>query len=83
MLGFLVKVMRKMNFGDNFTSWITMLHDESRTRFILSDLTVLIELLFSIRQGDPLAMLLSIYCTYIAFASGFGEEYDWVKGGHY
>ena len=51
MLDFLVKVMKKMNFGDHFTSWIIMLHEGSRTRFILSGLT------------DPLAMLL--YILYI------------------
>ena len=40
-----------------------MLHAGARTRFILSGLTRAIEVLFSIRQGDPLAMLL--YIIYI------------------
>ena len=63
MLKFLVKVMKKMNFGDLFTSWITMLHEGATTRFIVSGLTRAIRLLFSIRQGDPIAMVL--YILYI------------------
>ena len=37
-----------------------MLHHKATTRFILKRLTDVIELLFSIRQGDPLAMILYI-----------------------
>ena len=62
-LDFLIRVMKKMNFGDEFTSWISMLHEGARTRFILTSLTRAIEVIFSIRQGDPLAMLL--YIIYI------------------
>ena len=62
-MDFLIKVMKKMNFGDLFTDWIAMLHKGAKTRFILSGLTRAIEVLFSIRQGDPLAMLL--YIVYI------------------
>ena len=40
-----------------------MLHEGARTRFILTSLTRAIEVLFSIRQGDPLAMIL--YIIYI------------------
>ena len=40
-----------------------MLHEGARTRFIISGLTRAIQLLFSIRQGDPIAMLL--YIIYI------------------
>ena len=63
LLDFLVKVMKKMNFGDLFTDWISMMHRGAKTRFILNGLTRAIEVLFSIRQGDPLAMLL--YILYI------------------
>ena len=59
-LNFLIKVMKKMNFGTLFTSWISMLHEGAMTRFIISGLTRAIKLLFSIRQGDPIAMLLYI-----------------------
>ena len=52
-----------MNFGDLFTDWISMMHRGAKTRFILNGLTRAIEVLFSIRQGDPLAMLL--YILYI------------------
>ena len=38
-LKFLIKVMKAMNFGTLFTSWITMLHEGATTRFIISGLT--------------------------------------------
>ena len=60
LLDFLIKVMAKMNFSSVFTSWILMLHEGARTRFILGVLSASIEVRFSIRQGDPLAMLLYI-----------------------
>ena len=63
LLEFLIKVMKRMNFGDEFTDWILMLHDGASTRLILTRLTREILLRFSIRQGDPLAMLL--YILYI------------------
>ena len=40
-----------------------MLHEGATTRFILKFLTDPIKVLFSIRQGDPLSMLL--YIIYI------------------
>ena len=55
--------MLKMNFGEDFISWIAMLHKGASTRLILSGLSKQIQLLFSIRQGDPMAMLL--YIVYI------------------
>merc|ERR1711867_122064 len=63
LLDFLIRVMKKMNFGDKFTTWILMLHEGASTRLILTGLTRAIQLRFSIRQGDPLAMLL--YIIYI------------------
>merc|ERR1712240_764898 len=60
LLDFLIKVMKRMNFSDKFTDWILMLHDGASTRMILTRLTRAIQLRFSIRQGDPLAMLLYI-----------------------
>ena len=59
-LPFLVSVMRKMGFGNTFCSWIKMLHLDASTRFILVKLSREISVSFSIRQGDPLAMLLFI-----------------------
>ena len=59
-LPFLLKVMKAMNFSDKFCDWIAMLHRGAKTRFILNFLTAAIELTFSIRQGDPLSMLLFI-----------------------
>ena len=62
-LDFLLKVMAQMNFGSCFISWIEMLHHGAKTRFILNFLTSAIEVKFSIRQGDPIAMIL--YIIYI------------------
>ena len=63
LIDYLLKVMQKMNFSDNFCSWIRMLHEEAKTCFILHQLTELIPVNFSIRQGDPLSMILYIIYT--------------------
>ena len=63
MLTYLVKVMEAMDFPRTFIDWNLMLHEGATTRFILNFLTDLIDVLFSIRQGDPLSMLL--YVIYI------------------
>ena len=55
---FLLQVMKAMNFGDLFIQWIEMLHANNMTKFILNSLTDPIKLLFSVRQGDPITMLL-------------------------
>ena len=60
LVEYLLKVMRKMNFSDVFCSWIRMLHEDAKTCFILQQLTDVIPVKFSIRQGDPLSMILYI-----------------------
>ena len=57
---FLLQVMEKMAFGDNFIAWIKMLHEGNTTRFILNTLSEPVDILFSVRQGDPIAMLLYV-----------------------
>ena len=63
MLSYLVKVMNSMDFPVRFVDWVLMLHEGATTRFILNFLTDPINVLFSIRQGDPLSMIL--YIIYI------------------
>ena len=63
MLDYLSKVMKAMEFPDKFIAWIMMLHEGSTTCFLLDFLTNPIKVLFSIRQGDPLSMIL--YIIYI------------------
>ena len=63
MLSYLVEVLQAMDFPTSFIDWILMLHEGATTRFILNFLTDPIMVLFSIRQGDPLSMLL--YIIYI------------------
>ena len=60
---FLIKVMESMGFSFRFCSWILMLHRGAKTRFILLSLSQPVDVSFSIRQGDPLAMIL--YIIYI------------------
>ena len=59
-IGYLVKVLKRMNFSPTFISWIKMLHEGAQTKFILNELTDSILVSFSIRQGDPLSMILFI-----------------------
>ena len=63
MVDFLILVMRKMNFSEKFCNWVKMLHVGAKTKLILEFLTKAIEVSFSIRQEDPLAMIL--YIIYI------------------
>ena len=63
VLDYLLKVMNKMNFSPRFCEWIKLMHDGAMTRFILNGLSKAIKVNFSIRQGDPLAMVL--YIIYI------------------
>ena len=74
MLSYLVKVMQAMEFPATFVDWILMLHEGATTRFILKFLTDPIKILFSIRQGDPLSMLL--YIIYIEPLLMMNEEDD-------
>ena len=61
LLSFLIQVMKKMKFSNLFCQWIAMLHDGAQTKFILQNgLSRAVMLSFSIRQGDPIAMLLYI-----------------------
>ena len=57
---FLLQVLEAMNFGESFIKWIRMFHCDITTCFILSKLSRPIDLIFSIRQGDPIAMILYI-----------------------
>ena len=63
LIDYLLRVMQRMNFSDTFCSWIRMMHEDARTCFILQQLTSSIPIKFSIRQGDPLSMIL--YIIYI------------------
>jgi hypothetical protein len=49
--------MRAMGFGPIFVAWVEMLHQSNTTRFILGSLTKLINILFSVRQGNPVAFI--------------------------
>ena len=63
MLDYLVRVMAAMKFPQDFIKWVLMLHEGATTCFLLTFLTQPMKVLFSIRQGDPLSMLL--YIIYI------------------
>ena len=57
-LDFLYRVLEKMNFGTKFIDWIRMFHAGATTCFIMNFLTRKMDLKISVRQGDPLAMIL-------------------------
>jgi len=57
-LPFLDRVLDTMNFGHQFRSWVATLHRGATATFLLSRHSQPIPILFSVRQGDPLAMLL-------------------------
>ena len=57
---YICKVLQKMNFSDHFIDQIKDMHHNTTTRFILNSLTCPLEVTFSIRQGDPISMLLYI-----------------------
>ena len=64
LLSFLLIVMKQIGISGIFCQLIRMMHHGARTRFILpGGLSVDIALSFSIRQGEPIAMLL--YIIYI------------------
>lgn len=64
-----MKVLEAMGFGQRFRDWIRMLHDGVTTRFILNFLTRPVEVLISIRQGDPAAM-----CQGVGDPGGFLQQ---------
>ena len=63
LVDYLLRVMEKMNFSPVFCKWISMMHSGAQTKFILEALSEAIQVQFSIRQGDPLSMVL--YIIYI------------------
>lgn len=57
---YLCRVLAAMGFGEVFIKWVTMLHRDASTQFILNFLTRPVKILISLRQGDPLSMILFI-----------------------
>lgn len=55
-ISFVIKVMQKMNFKENFLSWIQLFHTDITTNFMINGVSKLIDLINNVRQGDPLAM---------------------------
>ena len=49
-----------MKFDPIFVSWILLLHHGAKPRLLLSFISDIINVDFSVRQGDPIAMLLFI-----------------------
>ena len=49
--------MKAMNIPEVFISWVLMLHDGVKTRLLLDFVSKPINLTFSVRQGDPIAMI--------------------------
>jgi hypothetical protein len=61
MFSFLLKVMERTGFPEVFRRWIKIMHHEATTCLVLPNgLSRFIKVMFSFRQGDPLAMNLYI-----------------------
>lgn len=61
---FLVKVLRKMNFGEIFISWIEILYKETIGRILLNGyISTDFDITRGVRQGCPLSAY--VYATYI------------------
>ena len=54
------RVMKAMGFGNIFRGWMATLHRGASAAFLLRRISPFMAILFSIRQGDPLAALLFI-----------------------
>ena len=54
-------MLKRMNFSQQFIQQILDMHTGVTTRCIMNKLTAEVSLTFSIRQGDPIAMLLYIF----------------------
>jgi hypothetical protein len=54
------KVLSAMNFGGRFREVVATLHRGAKAAFLLDELTEDVNVDFSVRQGDPLAILLFI-----------------------
>ena len=54
------RVLDVMGFGAIFRGWIRTLHSGAAAVFLLEKLSREVDITFSVRQGDPLAMLLFI-----------------------
>lgn len=58
---FLLAVMKGMGFGDVFVEWVKVLHSGNSTRFLLQQPSVSVPISFSVRQGDPIALVLYLF----------------------
>ena len=54
-LSYCQKVLLAMQFPPKFIDWILCLHRGAQTRLLLDNITDAIDVLFSVRQGDPLS----------------------------
>jgi hypothetical protein len=57
-LSFVDRVLAAMGFGDGFRGVVATLHRGATASFLLHRITPEVPITFSIRQGDPIAMLL-------------------------
>ena len=57
-LRFLERVLEAMGLPETFISWVLLLHEGATSRLLLDFITDPIDLTFSVRQGDPIAMIL-------------------------
>jgi hypothetical protein len=59
-LSWVDKVMEDVGFEATFRGWVATLHRDVSAAFLLHNISPFIAIVFSIRQGDPLAALLFV-----------------------
>ena len=60
LVSFLEKVLKAMGFPKKFINWVAMCHKGAMTRFLLKNMSRVVNVSFSVRQGDSLALVLYI-----------------------
>ena len=54
------RVLDTMGFGDELRGWVATCHRGAEAAFMLEELSPFMDILFSLRQWDPLAMILYV-----------------------
>jgi hypothetical protein len=82
------KVLEAFGFGPTWRRWVGLLHTAASVAFMLHSLSPALIITFSLRQGDPLAMLLFVIhiqpllvrLQRVMAGRGWGWGWGWAPG---
>ena len=60
LISFLEKVLKAMGFPKKFINWVAMCHKGAMTRFMLKNMLKVVQVSYSVGEGDPLPWVLYI-----------------------